>query len=298
MARPRSLTYPPFLSSEFPEVPIETARFAVLPVPLEKSVSYGEGTYAGPSAILEASQQLEAVLDGRVPGEGGIATLPPLSCAGTIEDILASIEENVSRILAKNCIPVVLGGEHTVTCGVLRAFSRRESSCPGIIQFDAHADLRDSYESSCFSHACVMRRAVADLGFRLVQFGVREISSEEMAAREKYGVIAHDSVELDEHGIPDPLLPPDFPNDVYISFDVDGFDSSLMPATGTPSPGGLFWHDVRRILTRIAGMRRIVGFDVVELAPQPNLHACDFTAAKLTALLMCLTSQSLGTKRP
>ncbi|MBQ7607661.1 MAG: agmatinase [Desulfovibrionaceae bacterium] len=294
MARPRTLTYPPFLASEFPEVPIERARFAVLPVPLEKSVSYGKGTYAGPSAILEASQQLEALLDDMVPGEGGITTLPPLPCAGTIESALVGIEENVARILANKCIPVVLGGEHTVTYGVLRAYTKSARARPGIIQFDAHADLRDRYESSFFSHACVMRRAVADLGLRLVQFGVRELSSEEKEARERYGVVAHDCLELQDLGIPEPILPPDFPRDVYISFDVDGFDASLMPATGTPSPGGLFWHDARRLIARIAKVRRIVGFDVVELAPRPGLHACDFTAAKLTALLMCFASRSMS----
>ncbi len=280
-----------FLASEYEPQPLERARYAILPVPLEKSVSYGKGTSKGPIAILDASNQLEAWELGREPAKKGICTLAPIDCNADIERVLERIEHSVDTILLHNSVPIILGGEHTASLGALRSFAKN-GSLPGLLQIDAHADLRESYEGSPYSHACVMYRAVNDLGYRLAQFGIREFSREEVACQRKYNVISHDAVSLADNGLPSPLLTDDFPEKIYVTVDVDGLDSSLMPATGTPSPGGFFWHDLRRLLTELARTRAIVGFDVVELAPAEGLSCCNFLAAKLVHMLMALVEMS------
>ena len=294
-----------FLASVYPPAPPEGAAFHVIPAPLEASVSYGSGTRLGPDAILAASQQLEAWELGMTPCAHGVHTTQPVDCSGPVEDALDRIEARVAAALAAGAMPVTLGGEHTVSLGALRAICRyRKGAGPnhgtgplGVIQFDAHADLRPSYEGNIYSPASVMYRVVVDLQVRLAQFGVRDFCREEAQVRQTMRVWHHDAAELADcaaegRGFPQPLLPADFPRDIYISFDVDGLDASLMPATGTPSPGGLFWHDTRRLLTRLVQGRRVVGLDVVELAPIAGLHHADFTAAKLTHLLMGLAHQA------
>lgn len=276
---------PSFLDSEYaPRAPREAA-FHIIPVPLEQSVSYGGGTARGPLAILEASRQLEAWDGISAPGESGFYTAPAVDCSGPVETVLERIEAVVRQARDCRACPVLLGGEHTVTLGALRALAAAGEAF-GVVQFDAHADLRPSYEGSIYSHACVMHRAVADLGLPLVQFAVRDMSREEAAVRRQYGVVHHDADRLAREGLPESPLPADFPRRLYISFDVDGFDASLMPATGTPSPGGLFWHEAIRLVERCLPGREIIGLDVVELAPIAGLHHADFTAAKLVHSLM------------
>ncbi|MBQ9536388.1 MAG: agmatinase [Desulfovibrionaceae bacterium] len=290
-------SYLPFLASEYAPKLRNEAKFHIIPIPLEQSVSYGAGTRNGPAAILRASQQLEAWENERFPGKLGFYTGEAIDCSAPIENVLAKISAEVTTTLNLGKIPVLLGGEHTVTLGALRAFYERSNySRPGLVQFDAHADLRASYEGSPYSHACVMYQAVAEMHFQLVQFGIREYSLGERAQQIKSKVVAHTANALADHGLPTPILPADFPKDIYITFDVDAFDAALMPATGTPAPGGLFWQDVRRILMLLSKERHIVGFDVVELAPITGLHAYDFTAAKLVHFLMSLTcaDENLG----
>lgn len=282
------MRYHDFLASEYAPVPPDAAAFHVIPAPLEQSTSYGGGTAQGPAAILEASQQLEAWDGISAPCEGGVYTAPPVPCP-TSEEALSGIERAVDAALACKALPVLLGGEHTVTLGALRALAReaRRSGKPfGIVQFDAHADLRPAYEGNPLSHASVMYRAVADLDLPLAQFAMRDYYREEADIRRRFQVTALDAAALYAEGIPEHPLPADFPPRIYLTFDVDGLDSSLMPATGTPSPGGLFWHDALRLIERCCRGRRVVGMDVVELAPLPGLHHADFTAAKLVHALM------------
>lgn len=289
--------FPAFLASEYPPAAPDKAAFHIIPAPLERSVSYGGGAAQGPAAILAASQQLEAWECGMAPGEGGLHTAPPVDCRGDAETVLERIARATRRALDCGALPVLLGGEHTVTLGALRALAERarETGRPfGVAQFDAHADLRPSYGGDPYSHACVMFRAVADLCLPLAQFAVRDFSRKEAATRERFGVTSYDAHFLARVGLPERPLPDAFPQDVYVTFDVDAFDAALMPATGTPSPGGLNWREAHYILERCLEGRRVVGMDVVELAPIAGLHHADFTAAKLTHLLMALAGKANG----
>jgi agmatinase len=167
----------------------------------------------------------------------------------------------------------------------LRALKERHGSF-GIVQIDAHADLRPQYQGSIYSHASVMRRATEDLGLRLAQFGVRDLCLEEAQARREFNVAFLDAPDLARTGLPVAPLPRDFPETVYVSFDVDGLDPAYIPATGTPVPGGLGWYDALEIIQRCVHQRKVIGFDVMELAPLPGLHASDYAAARLVYHIM------------
>ncbi|VGO14711.1 N(1)-aminopropylagmatine ureohydrolase [Pontiella desulfatans] len=271
-----------FLESEVPDMPAEDCLFHVIPAPYEKTVSYGGGTANGPTAILEASYQLEAYDGESCPCAFGIHTRPA-------QYSLEFIEREIAEVLKLGKIPVMLGGEHTVTVSALRAL--KESGEPfGVIQFDAHADLRREYEGDPLSHACALRHAV-ELGIPLFQIGVRALSLPEVELRKEKSIPYLDGYEIGRSGIPDKLLPDDFPEKVYVTFDVDGLDPSIMPATGTPEPGGLDWFQAMECLEQIAGHKTVIGFDVVELAPIEKLHAPDFLVARMIYNFMGLITR-------
>ncbi len=295
---------PRFLASELPDLPPEQCLFHVIPVPHEATVSYGGGTKDGPAAILEASSQLEVWTGEANPGDAGVYTWPAVDCAGDDAEVLRRIESATEKALSVTrsggIIPVLLGGEHSVTLGALRALHARYGHF-GVIQFDAHADLRDSYGGTPYSHACVMRRAVADLGLGLFQIGVRSLSPAEVAFRIEAGVQHLDArVFAFSGGLSrlamdsTPLLPEGFPEQIFLTFDVDALDASLMPATGTPEPGGLTWWEALALTRRALRGRKVLGFDVTELAPMPELTAPTFTAARLTYELMAEVLRTRG----
>lgn len=269
-----------FLAGEIANCNPDKAAIHIIPAPLESSVSYGGGTADGPAAILEASAQLELWNGTSCPGEAGIHTAEILDCSYGTHDGLEKIETATNFALECNAVPVVIGGEHTVTLGALRALKKKHGHF-GIVQFDAHADLRDSYEGDPFSHACVMRRAVTELEVTVFQLGVRAMCPDEAEFRKNAGICHIDARELYLKGIPEMLLPADFPEKIYISFDVDGLDPSVIRATGTPVPGGIGWHDAITLVERAVHGRQLIGADVVELAPQAGDHASDFAAAQL-----------------
>jgi agmatinase len=271
--------FPGFLSSELAPTPPESCLFHVIPVPYEKTVSYGTGTRTGPLAILKSSLQLE-LFDGiGIPAEYGIYTHPQVNCVGKAETVLKRITDAVSNVLNLNKIPVILGGEHTVSAGAFKAVKAHFKDF-GIVQFDAHADLRDTYHGTSLSHACVMRRAL-DMDIPIYQIGVRSLSWEEHLLREERHIGHLDASAIGMAHVPGLILPDDFPKNIYITFDVDGLDPSIMPATGTPEPGGLSWHQAVSALSSVLRARKVVGFDVVELAPIPGMHAPEFTVARL-----------------
>lgn len=280
-----------FLSSEVPPRPAEESRFHVIPVPYEATVSYAGGTARGPEAILDASDQLELYDGTSFPGEKGIFTQPPVDCSGTPEEVMERIRQAVLAALDAGAMPVVLGGEHSLTYGEMIALKERFGLF-GVVQFDAHADLRDSYEGSRWSHASVMRRAVKDLGLPLVQLGNRIFCREELDARKEHGVISWDAPYLCRNGMPEHLIPEDFPKNIFITFDVDGLDPSVMPETGTPVPGGLGWYQALELASRAVQGRRLLGFDIVELAPREGHVVSDFTAASLTYALMGIAERN------
>ncbi len=284
----------PFLGSEFPPVSREQAYFEIIPAPMEVSVSYGRGAAGGPAAILAASQQLDPLEEGSCPGAVGIYTGMTVSCRGSAAAILKRIEGRVFEAIRGRRVPVVLGGEHTVTLGAIRALHRAGQRL-GILQLDAHADLRDCYEGNPYSHACVMRRAVEETGVPLMQLGVRTVCEEEVAFRRERAIGHRDAAVLERFpGYWWRPLPVDFPEALYLTVDVDGLDPSVIPATGTPVPGGLRWSEALALLWALSAGRRVIGFDVVELAPRRGDRVSDFAAARLVYSLMRLC---LRTKR-
>ncbi len=276
-----------FLASEVPPAAADKVGFHVIPVPYEATVSYMGGTAHGPDAILDASDQLE-LYDGQgYPGRLGIFTQRPVDCGGPAEEVFGRIRNAVLCALDCGAFPVVLGGEHSLTYGELLAFRERCGDF-GVIQFDAHADLRDAYDGTKWSHACAMRRAAGDLRLPLAQIGNRIFCEEELLARQELGVLAWDARTLHRKGISAVQLPPSFPRNIFVTFDVDGLDPSVIAETGTPVPGGLGWHQTLDLLEQVTAGRRLIGADVVELAPRDGFIASDFAAASLAYFLMGL----------
>lgn len=267
----------------------DLARAVVIPFGLEASVSYGGGTAAGPAAILAASQQLE-IFDEELWREAshdyGIATLRAEPVRSPVPAALEQLEGIVGRVLAASRFPLVLGGEHSLTAGAIRPFATKYPDLV-VLQFDAHADLRDGYLGEHYSHAAAMRRVLDHPNVSLVSVGIRAFSQSEADFYAK----AHDRVRI--HWGKDQarwdiaeIVAPLRGKPVYVTFDVDGLDSAIMPATGTPVPGGLSYLQALAILRRAAEVSTIVGADVVELAPIPSLHHCDYTAAALAYKIM------------
>jgi len=276
-----------FLESELTETeknPL-TAGFHVLPMPLEKTVSYGSGTRHGPDAILKASQELERLCAGMEPCAAGIVTEPAVNCSESIEQAIGALRARTRALAVQGRVPVTLGGEHSLTYGAVMGIVDALDAPIGIVQIDAHADLRIAYQGNRHSHASVMH-LLAEEGVRLAQFGVRALCREEVESRTRNRVFFRDAEDLVVGGVMHAPLPDDFPDNVYVSFDVDGLDPSIMPATGTPVPGGLGYYQALHLVENALAGRKCVGLDVVELAPMAGQTAWDFTAAQIVYRLM------------
>lgn len=260
------------------------ARAVVIPFGLEASVSYGTGTARGPAAILSASQQLELFdeeLWREAYREFGIATLVEPAIDKDIPNALAQLEGLVEAVLEKDRFPLVLGGEHALTAGAIRPFARRHEDLV-ILQIDAHADLRDGYLGEHFSHASAMRRVLDHANCRVVAFGIRALCQEEAnfidAHPDRVDIHwAHRRRQWDLDALAARLKG----RNIYVTFDIDGLDNAEMPATGTPTPGGLKYFEALDILKVAADAGTIVGADVVELSPIEGFHGYDFTAAAI-----------------
>jgi agmatinase len=259
----------------------ETCKAAILPVPYDLTATWKKGAAKAPEAILKASHHIELydVVTEVEPCRWGIATLDPIICEGPPEDLADLVDDAVSDLMRNSKLPVVLGGDHSISIGAVRAAARLVPDLT-VLQLDAHTDTREEYGGSSFNHACTMyhvRRWCP-----IVQVGIRAVDGAEMPLLDQDRVFfAHricgpgaSSGWIDEVA---ELLT----DKVYVTIDIDCFDPSLVPATGTPEPGGLDWYQVDGLLERIARDCTIVGFDVVELLPTPGHWASDFLAAKL-----------------
>lgn len=266
----------------------EAARVLILPVPYEATVSYGAGTANGPSAIVEASRYIELYdqeLDSE-PYEVGVCTLPELHLTGAGPE--AAVRElRVAYDALLDASPgkfvIALGGEHSISSAPVLAWAERlaaQGRRLSVLQFDAHTDLRQEYEGSPYSHAAVMHRSQEKVD--VVAVGIRAMDRAEMdlvRRSEHLHVFLADDIHAGDAWM-DRVLEVLGP-DVYLTFDVDAFDPSLVPGTGTPEPGGLTWYPVLKLLRRVFRERTVHAADVVELAPIPGFHAPDFLVAKL-----------------
>lgn len=264
----------------------EDSKIAVLSAPLENTVSYGSGTRKGPDEILKASQYVEFYdeeLKREICFEKGIATLEPLHLEEkSSEEALDIIYNQTKALLNDDKFVVTLGGEHTVSLAPIKAHFEKYDDLT-IIQIDAHSDLRDEYEGSKYSHACVMAR-VAELTKNIYQIGIRAQEKEEAKFIRENKIKTYYMRDIRRGKFGKKWfrnVVRNMTDNVYITFDVDGFDPSVIPATGTPEPGGLFWDEALDFIKEIAKHKKIVGFDVVELAPSENHPASNFITAKL-----------------
>jgi agmatinase len=259
----------------------EESRIVVLQAPLDATTSFVKGTDQGPKALIEASRQVE-YYDDELRTETyrrGIATLPPLKFKGDDpEPAVQLIEKTTADLLTADKRVALVGGEHTVTVGAVRAY-RAAFQDLSVLHLDAHADLRESYEGSPYSHACVMARVREICPF--VSVGIRAWSQEEANTMEREGLAIFDihAMRRDASWMDKAILR--LGETVYVTFDLDALDPSIMPAVGTPEPGGMLWDETIRFLRRVFREKNVVGLDLVELCPRPGAEYGEFTAAKL-----------------
>jgi len=265
---------------------IEQPAFVVFPVPYDLTTTYQGGARKGPAAILEASCNME-LYDEELDAESyraGIHTVPPLEAvAAGPEGMLERVEEAIDGVFELGKIPVMLGGEHSITLGAVRAAVKRFPKL-SVLHLDAHADMRESYQGTLYSHACIGRRMLELCP--VVQAGIRSMSVEEAAFLRKGTVPFYSAAAIRKDRTWVSKAVGHLSKDVYISVDLDALDPSVMPATGTPEPGGMLWQDVLELIREVCRKRRVVGFDVVELAPIPGMVAPDFLAARLAYRMM------------
>ena len=270
------------------------SKVVIVPFGLEKTVSYGGGTKNGPKEIIKASHQVE-LFDEELKKEPykeiGIKTLKPFKIKNRLSDALNQLSEVNRKILSEKKFPLVLGGEHSITPGSIKPFVEKFNNLT-ILHFDAHADLRESYQGKKFSHASAIKRCLDFKNVKVVSFGIRNLSKYEMDFynnnRDRLEIFwSKDKDKWDLKKIEDL-----FKNkDVYITFDVDCFDSSMMPATGTPEPGGLFWDEVLILLKKVCQISNIIGADINELSPIKNFDSYNFLVAKLVYKILSYTFQ-------
>ena len=259
-------------------------KVVIIPFGLEKTVSYGGGTSKGPKEIIKASHQVE-LFDEDLNKEPykhiGIKTLKPFPIKKNIIDALKQIENINKLLLDKKKFPLVLGGEHSLTAGAIRPFIKKFGKIC-LLHFDAHADLRNSYNGNKFSHASAIRRCLDNPNVSVISFGIRNISSNEISFLNKNRKRIKIYWAKDKSNWNLSKFKKIIRNKkVYLTFDVDGLDSSLMPATGTPEPGGLFWNETIKIIKIAAQSSKIVGGDINELSPIKGFDSYNFLVAKL-----------------
>ncbi len=268
----------------------DKSKFVVLPVPYDSTTSYKVGTREGPAAIINASMNMELydIETQSNPFEAGICTLSAAEPhMGGVAVFLKNLEKICSQILADKKILITLGGEHSISYSPMAAYYKmlkKRGLKMAVVQIDAHSDLRGDFEGTEYNHACVMRRVREEFKLDTVHVGIRSYCDEEAAYIKKHKVKVFHGHEVSGRLIektPDILKALSGYDHIYLTMDIDGFDPSIVPSTGTPEPGGLMWYETLHFLKVLAENKNICGFDLVELMPIPSNHASDFLAAKL-----------------
>lgn len=283
----------PFLGSEI-KSNYEASRVVILPIPYEATTSYRKGCENGPDALLEASQQLENYdeeLDRETAADVGIYTYSPIADTRngqvvTSEQMLNVTRETVSQLIQDGKFVIGLGGEHSITSGIVEAYRDASSEPFTVIQIDAHGDMRHEYEGSIYNHACVMRR-VLDMGLPTLPIAIRAICQEEadLIKAKSIPVIWAREIAQDPNWIKRALSSISTQR-VFITIDLDGIDPTLFPGVGTPEPGGLNWYALTTFLRTVFETHQVIGCDVMELAPIVDSVVSQFTAAKLVYKLI------------
>ncbi len=254
------------------------SKIVVIPVPYDKTSTWIKGADNGPSAILEASANME-LYDIETDSEiykSGIYTASPVVESASSEKMMNSVKNKVNNYIKKGKFAVVLGGEHSISIGSIKAHVENYNNLC-VLQLDAHSDLRDSYNGSKYSHACVMARAREICP--IVQVGIRSIDSSEFKVMNKERVFFAKDIQKNKEWVKGVVRL--LSDKVYLTIDLDVLDPSIMPSTGTPEPGGLLWYDILALLKEVIDKKELVGFDIVELCPNPANKAPDFLASKL-----------------
>ncbi len=272
----------------------ESSKVVVLPVPYDSTVSYRSGTREGPQAIINASRNIELYSHelGGDPSKIGIYTLNSMEPdVSSPENMIARIRKEVGMVLEDGKVPLLLGGEHTITLGALQALKERDEEM-SIVHFDAHTDTRDELFGSRYMHATVMARAM-EMFPDVFQVGIRSIDSAYAAKADKKKIIFAEQVsELGAEEVVSRIAK-STKRKIYLTFDYDALDSGEMPSVGTPEPGGMRFSEVTAILKGIADKKQLVGLDFVELCPTPYMHAPDYLAAKLIYIALGYFFKSL-----
>lgn len=256
----------------------ETSKIVILPIPYDGTSTWIKGADKGPQAIIDASDSIELydIETGKEVYKFGIHTAPPIDAFETPEIMVEAAYQRAKKYLNDDKYLVTIGGEHSVSCGVIKAFSEKFEKLT-ILQIDAHADLRDDYHGSIYNHACVMRRA-QDFG-KVVQVGIRSMCIEEKPNMIRENMFFSHEIRNNPNWMIDVVA--QLGENVYLSIDLDGFDPSVIPSTGTPEPGGLTWWQVTYLIKLVNQRCQVVGFDVVELCPNPADKSSDLAASKL-----------------
>jgi agmatinase len=271
-----------FLGLDREESGYKKSRFVIMPVPYEQTTTYRKGACNGPQAIISASREVE-LFDDELKAEPyleGIHTLDDLGVtAEGPEKMVEKIHDAVGAIIDDEKTICMLGGEHSISTGLARAYKDKYHDL-SVLQLDAHADLRESYQGNRFSHACVMKR-IRDFIKQTVGIGIRNMSKEEFDLIQEDKIPIISAADMHESSAWMTKALDHLSDDIYLTIDLDFFDPSIMPAVGTPEPGGGLWYPTLEFLRKLAVSKSIVGFDVVELAPLPVNNVSEFTAAKL-----------------
>jgi agmatinase len=276
----------PFGGAEMQVRDMDAAAVVVLPVCYEVAPSYGVGSREGPIHLLTASAELEDVDEQTLVhwGRVGIHTLPAITPIPRPEPAMEEIRAAAARCLETGKFTLFLGGDHAITIATAKAAAEKYPDV-GVLQIDAHLDLRDSYNGSRLNHACVMRRVADDLHLPFVQAGIRSFSAEEAAYVKNQGltpIFAHCIDPLDHSWMDEAIAA--LPERVYLTLDLDGLDPSVIPGTGTPEPGGLSYRQMLELLRRLgASGKKVVAADITELAKIPSTQVSEFTAARIAA---------------